>query len=396
MSEITCNGVVLRIGEVFLKGDNRSWFIRRLVDNLARLLDGLPWRIRTYQGRILLVAREGEDPASSLDEVLERAGRCFGIANLSPAIIADEPDPEELARLAAALAAQTVPPTARTFRVTPRRPDKHLPFTSPQLGAIVGEAVRQAVGLPVDLARPDFVVGVEAGALSFVYTTSLPGAGGLPVGASGKALLLLSGGIDSPAAGWLMLKRGATLEAVHFLSPPYTGPASREKVVELCQVLARWGGPIRLHFIPITELQLQVKEKAERSLTVLLYRRFMVRLACRLAAEQKALALISGESLGQVASQTMDNLACIEAVADRPILRPLIAADKDETVRLAQRIGTFAISIRPHEDTCSLFVPRHPAIHGRPWLLEREEERLPLDELLERAWAARESVLVEG
>jgi len=395
MAEPGYNAVVLRVGELFLKKDNRRWFVDLLVGNLARLIRGLPWKIEVHQGRILLLPQAGSDPAATVPEVLARAGRCFGISSLSPVVRTDSTDPTVLGGLAAELAEATVPPTAKTFRVTARRPNKRLPYTSPELGGLVGHQVGQRLGLAVDLGRPEFEIGGEAGPPTFVYSETRPGAGGLPVGASGRGLLLLSGGIDSPVAGHRMLRRGCPLEVVHFHSPPYTGPAARAKVLELCQVLARWAGPLHLHLIPISELQLQVKEHAPRPLTVLLYRRFMVRLACRLAGFRQIQALITGESLGQVASQTMENLTCIEAVADRPILRPLIAYDKEETIRLAQAIGSYEISIRPHEDSCSLFVPRHPEIRAKIKELNRAEALLPLDRLLAEALDRLETLVVE-
>lgn len=391
MSRIVPDIVVLRIGELFLKGDNRDLFMRQLRSNLRGLLEGLPWRDRGHQGRIVLRPTAGHDPEDTIEEVLQRCQRCFGVASISPAVTCEEPTLEGFAALATALAEEDVPPEARTFRVTSRRSDKRLPFTSVQLNGAAGAAVKAAIGLDVDLSAPDFVVGAEAGVLNFVYTRRLPGPGGLPVGTGAPLLLLLSGGIDSPVAGYLAQKRGCGLQAIHFHSPPYTGAAARAKVEDLARRLASYGAPLEVHSVPITAFQHAVKEHSDRRLTVLLYRRFMLRIACRVAAQRKLRALVTGESIGQVASQTVENLACIEAVADRPVLRPLLTFDKDETVRLARQIGTYPISIRPHEDSCSLFVPRHPEIHGKALVLERAEERLPLEELLEAACAEMES-----
>ncbi len=394
MSEPLYDAVVLRLGEVFLKRDNRSYFVSHLLAQLKMLMGDLPWAIDSYQGRVVLRAKDPASAEDTLHEAIERAQRCFGVVTVSPAKLVAEPSMEALGATAAALAQATLPPGVTRFRVTPRRVDKRLPFTSLDMGRDVGAAVFLATGLTVDLHTPQFIVGVEAGKTSFVYTESLPGPGGLPAGTGARGLLLLSGGIDSPVAGYLALKRGCPLEALHFHSPPYTGPASRSKTEDLARRLAAWAGPITLHSIPITPFQLEVKAKAPQKLTVLLYRRFMMRLASRLAAERGAHALFSGESLGQVASQTVENLACIEAVAERPVLRPLVCFDKEEVVELARRIGTYDISIRPHEDSCSLFVPRHPEIHGRVKDLERAEQRLDLERLLEEAWAGLETVVL--
>ena len=395
MDEPICNAVVLRVGELFLKRGNRGRFVGLLLDNLCRLTEDLPWRSEYYQGRVLLSPSGGSHPADSIDELLERAGCCFGISSLSPVVMVQEPEPGKIARLGSALASAEVPPGARSFRVAARRSDKRFPFTSQDLGRIVGAAVGEAIDLPVNLSRPDFVLGVEVGPRSFIYARTIPGPGGLPVGSSAKLLLLLSGGIDSPVAGYLSLKRGCPLEAIHFHSPPYTGPAALEKVNDLCRRLAVWGGPLTLHSLPMTELQLAVKENAPRGLSVLLYRRFMVRLACRVAVRQRAVALVSGDSIGQVASQTVENLACIDAVADRPMLRPLLCFDKEETVQLARRIGTYEISIRPYEDSCSLFVPRHPELRARLHYVERAEERLPMEDLLRGSMERLETAVIE-
>ncbi len=390
------DAVVLRVGEIFLKGDNRHLFVKRLVDNLTRRLKQFPWRVEQYQGRVLATPRQGMDPTETLDEVLEICASTFGIVSASPAVLVTDPSLEALSAVAATLAKATVPPGAKTFRVLARRADKRLPFSSQDMGRVIGSAVWRAIGLKVDLGSPDFVVGVEVGKRSFVYTRVLEGPGGLPVGSSANTLLLLSGGIDSPVAGYMAMKRGSRIEAINFHSPPYTGPAARKKVEDLARVLARWGtGSLTVHRIPITSYQVQVRDHAPRRLSVLLYRRLMIRAACRVAETRGCKALVTGESLGQVASQTVENLACIEAVADRPILRPLVAFDKAETVALARRIGSYEISIRPHEDSCSLFVPKHPEIHGRVADLERAEAKLPLAEELDAALDAMETVTIE-
>ena len=373
--------IVVRFGEVFLKGRNRPAFLDRLRSNVARAASGTGWEVDAVHGRFFLRPQPGAE--ARLERVLERVCRVPGVASVSPAREVDV-EVETIAPVAAALAAATVPPTASTFAVRPRRSNKQLPYTSVELGRRVGDAVNDRIGLGVDLGTPDFEVGVEVGALSFVWSETRPGPGGLPVGTSGKVALLLSGGIDSPVAGYLAMQRGCTLIPVYFHSFPLIGDAARDKVLDIARVLARTGGPMRVHVVPFTDAQLAVRDAVHPRLYVLLYRRLMFRIAARIA-RCGAGALVTGESLGQVASQTLENLDCIGSVVDVPILRPLIGLDKQETVARAQRIGTYELSILPYDDCCSLFVPKHPETRGRRLVVERAERTLDMDALVAAA-----------
>ncbi len=321
-----------------------------------------------------------EVPAEGADEVRLRLGHIFGLTSFSR-VTPVEPELEAIAEAAkteamTALREWTGEPP-RTFKVETRRSDKRFPMKSPDISRKVGDVVGEAVDLPADLSHPDLRVEVEIGSQrTFVTTRRDPGPGGLPVGSAGPVQLLLSGGIDSPVAGYSLLKRGCTLLPTTFESPPYTGEDAREKVIDLCSQLARYAGPIRLRIVRFTEVQLEIQRRCPARLAVVLYRRMMLRAAERAARSEGALALATGDSLAQVASQTLENLACIAEVATLPILRPLVTFDKAETIQLARRIGTYDISVRPHVDCCSLFVPDHPEIYAKSEAAQKAEAQL--------------------
>jgi thiamine biosynthesis protein ThiI len=359
--------------------------VRRLLSNVERVVRSLDAEVRPAHGRIFVRVAPHQLP-----DAVERLGCVFGLTSLSPiqAVARDlEPITAAASRaLEAALAewrtahaadagARGAPgatpgatPGARpgatptpTFKVQTRRPDKSFPLKSPEISRAVGGVLQERFGLPVSLNAPDLRVEVEIGReRSFVTSRRYPGAGGLPVGSSGPVTLLLSGGIDSPVAGYLLAKRGCPLHPITFESPPYTGPDARDKVRDLCARLARWTGPLALRVIRFTDAQLAIQRAGSPRLAVVLYRRMMLRVAALAAAADGALVLGTGESVGQVASQTLENLHAIAEAAPWPVLRPLITYDKAETIALAEAIGTYEISIRPHVDCCSLFVPDHP------------------------------------
>lgn len=366
---------ILRYGELFLKGGNRPFFERTLVDRVKRLVLPLGGRVTRLHGRV-----EVEVPADQEVVASDRLSHVFGLTSFSRVTPA-EPEMVALcaaatAEAVAALEAWTGEPP-RTFKVETRRSDKRFPMKSPDISRQVGTAVGKALGLPANLSQPDLRVEVEIGSQrTFVTTRRVPGPGGLPVGCSGAVALLLSGGIDSPVAGYSLLKRGCTLLPITFESPPYTGEDAREKVIDLCGSLARYAGPMRLRVMRFTEVQLEIQRRCPPRMAVVLYRRMMLRAAERAARQDKALALATGDSLGQVASQTLENLSCIDEVATLPILRPLVTFDKAETIALAQRIGTFDISVRPHVDCCSLFVPDHPETHASSGAAVKAEAQL--------------------
>ncbi len=390
----TLDVLLVRFGELFLNGDNRYQFLAALEHNLKRALRRLPGTaVEAHHGRFVVRALA---PEMDMHAALAHVSRVFGVSSVSLGVSVAR-DLDAMAQVGARLAAEAAAGGARSFKVETRRSDKRFLPESPGVNDVVGRAAQAASGLKVDVHDPEVTLAVEiAPGFVILSTRTARGPGGLPVGVSGNVTLLLSGGLDSPVAGYLMQKRGCRLNAVYFHSFPYTGEGARQKVTELARELGQAQGGIRLSVIPFTAVQEALRDRAHPRLLVLLYRRAMMRIACQVADTEGARALATGESLGQVASQTVENLGCIEDVADRPVLRPLVAYDKAEIVELAKRIGTFEISIRPFADCCSLFVPRHPATKGRVADVRAAEEAVAeLPRLVEDAAAAREIVDLE-
>ncbi|MBM4014938.1 MAG: tRNA 4-thiouridine(8) synthase ThiI [Planctomycetes bacterium] len=381
------DAALVRWGEIGLKGGNRPEFLDRLARNLRHALQ--PWpgaEVIALGGRFLVgLGGHGSDAVAALTRV-------FGVTSVSPARrVALDP----AALIAACVDAATTALAAtahRTFRVKVNRADKRIAGTSIELERAAGAAVlARHPALKVSLEHPELVVGAdlrEEGA--FVYHERRPGPGGLPVGSLGRALLLLSGGIDSPVAGWLALKRGLRLEAAFFHAAEFTGHAAAEKVKELARALSRWSPRFALHLLPFGPVQLAIKERCDPGYRTLLYRRMMHRIAVRLARLERQQALISGDNLGQVASQTLENLALTAAASELPLLRPLLTYDKEETIALAKRIGTFELSIRPALDCCTVFQPPRPRIRGDAEEIAAEESQFDLEALATTALAGRE------
>jgi thiamine biosynthesis protein ThiI len=392
VSEATAT-VLCRFGELFLKGGNRGRFERALVDNVRDAVRGLPGaRVTAPHGRVMV-----EVPVAELEEACGRLGRVFGLVSISPArAVAPELAAITEAAVAGARAAVAADPARGSgFRVEARRSDKQFPLNSQEIAREVGAAIVASMGLPVDLHRPALTVGIEVGnAVAHVYCETRPAPGGLPLGVSGSALLLLSGGIDSPVAGWLAAKRGLALDAVYFHSPPFVGERSRDKVVSLARELGRWRVLRSVLVAPFTDAQKQLRDCGRAELAVVLYRRMMMRVADLLADRLRAGALVTGENLGQVASQTLPNMTVIDEASRRLVLRPLLTYDKMETIALARRIGTYETSVLPYEDCCSLFVPAHPATAARLVDVTRAEERLDLAALAATVAGSAEEVKV--
>jgi thiamine biosynthesis protein ThiI len=362
--------LVLRWGEIFLKGRNRPFFEGRLVDNIRRAVKDVPdAKVKKLHGRVIVTCDD-----ATVRRAIDRVTRVFGLQSISPAVSlprtrSHEADLQAIGDEAVALArgaARTMGGGKPTFKIETRRTDKAFPLTSIEISREVGARVVGELDLPVDVHAPQLEIGVELGLeRSFVFSQTIPGPGGLPVGVTGRVNLLLSGGIDSPVAGWLAMKRGCAVSATYLHSFPYTGDRTKEKVIDLARLLVPWHGPINLHVVGFTEAQKQLRDAGRADLAVVLYRRMMMRVACRIAAAEKALAVVTGENLAQVASQTLENLGVIEEASTLPVLRPLLTYDKLETIALAQRIGTFETSIQPYEDCCQLFVPSNPVTRAR-------------------------------
>ena len=389
--------LLCRYGELFLKSGNRKRFEGMLVDNVRAALAGVPEaRVEAPHGRLLVRV-----PDAHAAEAATRVERVFGLVSLSLArvVAADETAIGDAAVAVTREVLERTPraPSARpmSFRIDANRADKSFPVPSMELGSRVGARVVAALGLPVDLHTADLHIGVEVTSRgAFVYAGTRAAPGGLPVGVSGRGLLLLSGGIDSPVAGWLAAKRGMALDAIYFHSPPFIGEKSKDKVLTLGRILARWGALRSVTVVPFTDAQKQLRDTGAAELAVVLYRRMMMRIADEIGDGLGAGALVTGENLGQVASQTVENMTAIEAACRRVILRPLVTYDKVETTDLARRIGTFETSILPFDDCCSLFVPRHPATKARAQDAEKVEADLDVAAIVAAAVAGAERIAV--
>ena len=379
--------VVVHYQEIALKGNNRPWFVSRLVRNLRLATKDVGVRdVRVLMGRIELVL----DPSAAWDAVRERLSNVFGVANFARAGSA----PLDIDAITRAILEDLGDTQTTTFRIAARRADKRFPLTSPQMEREIGGRIKSARGWKVDLTRPELTIHVEALTdQAFYYFGREPGPGGLPVGTSGRVACLLSGGIDSPVAAWRMMRRGCRVLFVHFHSYPILSRASQEKARELVALLTKYQYDSRLFLVPFGEIQQRVVLAVAPPLRVVIYRRLMMRIAEAIARQNRAQALVTGEVVGQVASQTLENLSAINRVVEMPVLRPLVGMDKDEISAQAERLGTYPISIIPDQDCCTLFTPRHPATKARLSDVERAEAAFPMDELV--AGAVRDAQLEE-
>jgi thiamine biosynthesis protein ThiI len=371
--------IVVHYKELALKGRNRPWFVQLLVRNLRAALKGLDVSaVRSVMGRIEIDL----GAAANFDEVRDRVGRVFGIANFSLA----GRGPHDFRELADLIIADLGDRTPAGFRASARRADKRFPYTSPQIEREVGGLIKEAKGWQVNLSKPELTVHLEMlPGHAFYFFGKEPGAGGLPTGSGGRVVCLLSGGIDSPVAAYRMMRRGCTALFVHFHSYPILSRASQEKVREIVTLLTTYQQRSRLALVAFGELQQQVVLAVRPELRVVIYRRLMIRIAERIARTWRARALVTGEVIGQVASQTLENLTAIADVAGLEILRPLVGMDKDEITEQANAIGTLTISNIPDQDCCTLFTPRHPATRARLDHIEQAEASLPIDDMVTAA-----------
>ena len=377
--------ILAKYGEIALKGLNRNTFEDILMKNIRRRLRSVgAFQYSRAQSTIYITPKE-ED--IDLEEAMDRLKTIFGIAALSRACICEK-DFADISKIAPEYLEDTLS-CARTFKVEAKRSDKAFPMKSPELCAELGGVLLDAFPhLKVDVKHPDVVVMVEIrDTNAYVHGASIKGAGGLPVGSSGKALLLLSGGIDSPVAGYRMARRGVHIAAIHYVSPPYTSERAQLKVETLCQKLTPYCGSIGFFCVPFTKLQEAIKKNCPEEYFTIIMRRLMMEVAQRIAKQDGCLALITGESVGQVASQTMQALASTDAVATIPVFRPLIGMDKTEIVETARKIDTFETSTLPYEDCCTVFTPRHPKVRPNLEDVERAQNRFDFEPLLEEAVA---------
>jgi thiamine biosynthesis protein ThiI len=374
----------VRFSEIYLKGLNRPYFLRMLVERVKEAAKPVRGRVWLSDSRVYV------SDATAVDEAVRRVSKVFGVHSVCRAL---EMPKDDFAAIRDA-AADMMKGETGTFKVEARRSDKRFPMDSPTINADIGGYVLARVpGLTVDVHKPQTVLSVEIrDTAAYLYTHPISAVGGMPVGTNGRATFLLSGGIDSPVAGWMIAKRGVSMSAVHFLSPPYTSERAKDKVLKLAGILSESLCGLNVHLVPFTDIQMQIHQQCHPDYTTVIMRRYMMRLANRVAYAERAQALVTGESIGQGASQTMQALQCTDAVAELPVFRPLIGFDKQEIIDVAERIGTFETSSLPFEDCCTVFTPRHPATKPKMEIILEGESKLDTDALLDAAMAGEEIV----
>lgn len=387
------NILIVKYGEIGVKGKNRYLFENKLIKNIKNMLKPLgEYNVYKEYGRIYVDVND-----DNYEEVMEEVRKVFGIVGVCPGIKAEK-DYDVLKETALKLIEQKIEEGAKTFKVESRRGDKSLPLTSQEMSIDIGGYILSNVKdrIKVDVRNPEVKVRCEYRELNtMVYTDSVPGYGGLPMGTAGKAMSLLSGGIDSPVATWMVAKRGMDIECIHFHTYPFTSERSREKVLDLARTLSRYCGPIKVHCCNILEIEKEITEKLNREETTIHSRRFMMMITQRLAEQRHCQAIVTGESIGQVASQTIYGLTCTNAVCSLPVFRPLIAMDKSDIIDIAQEIGTYDISIVPEEDCCSVFASKKPITKPKLERIEKSEEKLDIEALIEGAMATIETIVCE-
>lgn len=384
------NVALIRYGEIVLKGNNRSKFEKKLVDNVKYALREEDVKVTFSQARLYV------EPANpiDMDRIINKLKKVFGIVSISPALKVKS-DWETIKDSAVRLMEEEN--MGKTFKVEARRGDKSFPLQSMEIAREIGGYVLSKVkGLKVDVTNPDTLLSIEVREDTYIYIDKIPALGGMPVGTNGKGLLLVSGGIDSPVAGFMLARRGVEIDALHFFSPPYTGVKAREKVIELCKIVSQYSGRINLYIANFTEPQLAIRDNCPAEQMVLLMRRIMMRVAERVAKEKGCDALITGENIGQVASQTMKSIVATNDVCSIPVFRPLIGMDKNDIIDIAKKIGTFETSILPYEDCCTIFVPKHPETHPKIERLEKSETHLNIEGIVNEVVNNLELVVIKN
>lgn len=388
---------LIKYAEIGIKGKNRHLFEDALVRQIRYSLKRVEgnFAVSKSQGRIYVEA-EG---AFDFEETVAALQRVFGISGICPVVYAEDEGYDKLKKDVTDYIARVHPEGNRTFKVNARRGRKDYPMDSMELNRSLGEVILTAFpDMRVDVHTPDILFTVEIRERIYMYSTVIPGPGGMPVGTNGKAMLLLSGGIDSPVAGYMIAKRGVKIDAVYFHAPPYTSERARQKVVDLARQVASYAGPVWLHVINFTDIQLAIYEKCPHEELTIIMRRYMMRIAEHIAGETDCLGLITGESIGQVASQTMKSLAATDEVCTMPVYRPCIGLDKQEIIDISEKIGTYETSIQPYEDCCTIFVAKHPVTKPNINVIRHSEKNLSdvIDGLMEEALRTKELMVVEA
>ena len=387
---------LIKYGEIGIKGKNRYIFEDALVRQIRYALQSVDGEFLVHKchGRVY-VDCEGE---YDYEETVESLKKVFGIVGICPVVRKEVKDPEGLKKDVTAYVGEMYPQADKTFKVEARRANKRYPMNSMELNCALGEAVLDAYPeMKVDVHDPEVRLNVEIREEVYIYSEIIPGPGGMPVGTNGSAMLLLSGGIDSPVAGYMVAKRGVELEAVYFHAPPYTSERAKQKVVDLAKEIAKYTGPITLHVVNFTDIQMAIYEKCPHDELTIIMRRYMMRIAEHFAKESRCLGLITGESIGQVASQTLQSLAATNEVCTLPVYRPVIGFDKQEIVERSWEIGTYDTSVLPYEDCCTIFVAKHPVTKPNLKVIQKSEEKLAgkIDELMEEALRTTEVLEIQ-
>ena len=386
---------LIKYAEIGVKGKNRYLFEDALANQIKYALkkcDG-EFQVRKTQGRIYVDAMTDFD----FEDTVEHLQRVFGISAICPVVYVEDEGFEKLCQDVIAFLDSVYPDKNKTFKVNARRARKNYPKDSMTINMDLGEAILNAFPeMHVDVHKPEIMLNVEIREKIYIYSETIPGPGGMPVGTGGKAMLLLSGGIDSPVAGYMIAKRGVKIDAVYFNAPPYTSERAKQKVIDLAKIVSRYTGPIYLHIINFTDIQLYIYEKCPHEELTIIMRRYMMKIAEKIAQETECLGLIAGESIGQVASQTMQSLAATNEVCELPVYRPLIAFDKLDIIDISEKIGTYETSILPYEDCCTIFVAKHPVTKPNLKIIKRHEENLAekIDELVDTALKTDELIIV--
>lgn len=384
---------LIKYAEIGVKGKNRYIFEEALVKQIEFALSKIDgdFAVRRTQGRIYVDAVSAFD----FDEAVGALGKVFGISGICPVVYVEDEGFEKLGEDVVKFIDDVYPDKKKTFKVCARRARKNYPRSSMEINADLGGIILDAFpDMKVDVHKPDIELNVEIREKIYIYSDIIPGPGGMPVGTGGKAMLLLSGGIDSPVAGYMISKRGVTLEAVYFHAPPYTSERAKQKVVDLAEYVAAYAGPMKLHVVNFTEIQLYIYEKCPHDELTIIMRRYMMRIAEMIAGESGCLGLVTGESIGQVASQTMQALAATNEVCTMPVYRPLIAFDKQDIVDISEKINTYETSIQPFEDCCTIFVAKHPVTKPNLKVIRAHEQNVfdNIDKMIETALSSREII----
>ena len=388
---------LIKYGEIGIKGKNRYMFEDALVRQIKHSLKDLDGLFHTYkaQGRVYVDCDGDYDG----DEVVEALKRVFGIVGICPVVRVEDKGFEELKKDVIAYMDEVYPDKNITFKVESRRAKKTYPKKSMEINYDLGEAILYAFPeIRVDVHHPDVLLHVEVREEIYIYSEIIPGPGGMPIGTNGTAMLLLSGGIDSPVAGYMIAKRGVKIDAVYFHAPPYTSERAKQKVVDLANLVARYSGPINLHVVNFTDIQLYIYEQCPHEELTIIMRRYMMKIAERIGKEQGCLGLITGESIGQVASQTVQSLAATNEVCTMPVFRPVIGFDKQEIVDISLKINTYETSIQPYEDCCTIFVAKHPVTKPNIQMIKKSEKKLEekIDEMMDQAVNTAERIYIEA